>query len=1024
LTHLTQGTRNILIPPENLGTNTIFNPYQSSYDFMTCNQINNGKLSFKTQNSKLIQVRINSHVFGRHHTKRQKGFENLDENLTPMFLFTCLQINVELNNMAFFVPVFNARIQDLTNVSINDSEYEFSRLINEQNTEISKLISNLTFKKKHFVKRPRTNTTNVNVNFKLTCEKLYKPDTRRCLFSSISMYLFGTTSMQEELEQKSLEFMRSNQKISQDILAFSHIGGFNPYDDSLKPQDDLASSLKENRTLDNMRNTTQNYSKESDKMFKFTKKIILEAYIKRENKIIFGSNGMGDLSEFSSLVDLFALSTTYDFPIELYMGELNESVIVKQEDNSLVKENPKDTEVGLTLKRLEFVTLINGDIKKPVCRIALIEGFVYGLLTDIDQSITHEITKFIKNEDIFNEYSDESGFLNKMDIVEGGSSFLDLINEKFLHQILNNSYFEDTIRQANGLAATIYLYTIDRPKKMIKRFVQKKKEIIDIFLRGDFYRLSGILSLSEIYDDPFYQTGMLENVYYYSFLNFFYDAKTNKLLPFEDQKMFEDEDLVTSFYLSMFVFLQNGKRMVNNASRIINTLHDKIKTQEYITTEDSDKFNLITKINLKDFLNDYTAERVTDTSKEEFKKKSDTFKSTFYAHLTGTAVYLNYSQDLKAPPMYQSLIKKKTERDLISNAVIDIYNDKNKIMNSVFIENLLNSYGYDSTFKILSNLMPDLFNYKQHGEELKELLKKAENTIDFHFEELWNFLSTKFLSKFKTAKDLKLYNPFSAYDRKFLKYRQQETSIRKKMNELASQFKNVSFDVILYKEHHMLPVLGYLIKLQQYLNKYPQNLKDTNYSNIVNSFILDQLKQSIILSINNSSKDDKKDIEETESKYKAIDTNSYMWTDTKRTMSYVLRGLARPVTTVVKEAVNAGVSLVKSDAAPEIALTGAAVGLSVNAGAQSMLGTAASYIGSLFYSSSAVAINPITSTAMTVYVPQTALLTALGPWGLCGLATVGAYGMYKVYSAFRSKNTNRKINEHDDVSIYILILGL
>jgi hypothetical protein len=65
------GTRNLVIPPAVQGTNTIFNPYQITYDYMACREINNGKLSFKTKNSKLFQIKINSHVLGRHHTKKQ-----------------------------------------------------------------------------------------------------------------------------------------------------------------------------------------------------------------------------------------------------------------------------------------------------------------------------------------------------------------------------------------------------------------------------------------------------------------------------------------------------------------------------------------------------------------------------------------------------------------------------------------------------------------------------------------------------------------------------------------------------------------------------------------------------------------------------------------------------------------------------------------------------------------------------------------------------------------------------------------
>jgi hypothetical protein len=44
----------------------------------------------------------------------------------------------------------------------------------------------------------------------------------RCLYKSFSQYLFGSTTMNDELYKNAKQFMLNNQSISQDILAFSH----------------------------------------------------------------------------------------------------------------------------------------------------------------------------------------------------------------------------------------------------------------------------------------------------------------------------------------------------------------------------------------------------------------------------------------------------------------------------------------------------------------------------------------------------------------------------------------------------------------------------------------------------------------------------------------------------------------------------------------------------------------------------------------------------------------------------------
>lgn len=367
LNQITLGTKNLLIPPETLGTNTIFNPYQNTYDYLQCNQINNGKLSYKTQNSKLFQIRINSHVLGRHHTKKQVGIENLDQNLVPLFLYTCLQINIELNEFAFFVPVFNARIQDLTNVSINDNEYEFSRLLSEQNLELKKVISKLKMKNKIFVNYPRT-ISNIK-NSKLRINIYNEKSKSKNLFECFSFYLIKSDQYVESIKETIIKFIQEDYKTSSLILSFINRSNFDEFNSIY------------NNNMDQVREDLNELETSKKKIFKFSYKLVLKNYLAKNE---YDKNDIEN-SKYSTLLEIYILSFKYNVPIEFYRCETSDDNIID----------------GLhELTKLEFITLINGHINNPVLRIAFNKGYIYGILENFDIKETN-LNKFIKNEDIF-----------------------------------------------------------------------------------------------------------------------------------------------------------------------------------------------------------------------------------------------------------------------------------------------------------------------------------------------------------------------------------------------------------------------------------------------------------------------------------------------------------------------------------------------------------------------------------------------------------------------------------------------
>jgi hypothetical protein len=71
-----------------------------------------------------------------------------------------------------------------------------------------------------------------------------------------------------------------------------------------------------------------------------------------------------------------------------------------------------------------------------------------------------------------------------------------------------------------------------------------------------------------------------------------------------------------------------------------------------------------------------------------------------------------------------------------------------------------------------------------------------------------------------------------------------------------------------------MPIIAYIVKLQHYLNKYPQNIKDKNFRKVIDLFYLDKLKQTIILSLRTTTPDEEtktvEQVKEDESKFKPI----------------------------------------------------------------------------------------------------------------------------------------------------------
>lgn len=108
---------------ENTGTSAVFNPTIQYKDISTRMNIKNGKIQLNDSDVILFDLIIKSKIFGN----KKQTFQEIKQNLNPELVGKKITIGILLNTRAFFVPVFNCKLNDLMNVYIDGSLYDISR---------------------------------------------------------------------------------------------------------------------------------------------------------------------------------------------------------------------------------------------------------------------------------------------------------------------------------------------------------------------------------------------------------------------------------------------------------------------------------------------------------------------------------------------------------------------------------------------------------------------------------------------------------------------------------------------------------------------------------------------------------------------------------------------------------------------------------------------------------------------------------------------------------------------------------
>jgi len=306
------GTDELIIPPNFLGTHLTFNPPQNEFDYFKCREILNGKLSFIPTNELRIEIPLYSLVFGRKYLQESNKVDTF-----PIFMFSDLELIIEVNTSAFFVPVFDAKIQDLVNTSILDDEYQTIKTM----AQAQKRVKKASFKGKNadFISfHPKSYTNEYNTKIKGVFE------TNDCLFDSFSILIGDDTSRSTDLRKiAAFEITKDPDYFYNYLIRFLSDVSIN-YSNWDIPEEQKNELIQIDLFLENEWETYKKNEVEDYIEFKkakneaFTKKKnliegIYEKVVKEYTKSIVSGQAMGGYAE------ILAISNYYKRPTEIYI---------------------------------------------------------------------------------------------------------------------------------------------------------------------------------------------------------------------------------------------------------------------------------------------------------------------------------------------------------------------------------------------------------------------------------------------------------------------------------------------------------------------------------------------------------------------------------------------------------------------------------------------------------------------------------------------------------------------------------
>jgi hypothetical protein len=194
------GTHNDIIPAATAVSHFLFNPTQLSTDLLEdYSTVYKGCLSLIKNNVKRYSILIRSFVF------------NTDDKYLPLFLFSQgLKIKIELNENAFFVPVFNGSLQDLINANLDADEYDIYRAALKEISLGVNIIKKLEDKPYVTYVTEDSAFPILGVDDYIILTPFISDD--NCLFHCLAHFLFKNSSYYTMVKEKVIRYMNDNWK--------------------------------------------------------------------------------------------------------------------------------------------------------------------------------------------------------------------------------------------------------------------------------------------------------------------------------------------------------------------------------------------------------------------------------------------------------------------------------------------------------------------------------------------------------------------------------------------------------------------------------------------------------------------------------------------------------------------------------------------------------------------------------------------------------------------------------------------
>ena len=199
---LCESTKEDVIQPSEYGTNLIYNPPQFSFDYIQCKNIVDGKLNFEPNNKQRYVIPIFSYLFGN-------GTQS-DFKLVPLGLFNRgLEIEIEFNENAFFVPVFSAKLSDIVNASINNDDYLIYRMCAQELSELKRISDQIISRPLNFARSDNRMAKQKSTVSLDTHEVVKMAGLGNCLFDSMAYSIYDDITRGGELRAKVVEYVKN-----------------------------------------------------------------------------------------------------------------------------------------------------------------------------------------------------------------------------------------------------------------------------------------------------------------------------------------------------------------------------------------------------------------------------------------------------------------------------------------------------------------------------------------------------------------------------------------------------------------------------------------------------------------------------------------------------------------------------------------------------------------------------------------------------------------------------------------------